>query len=157
MLLTFLNTRQGSVLLLDEPDAHLHVFLQEAIFQRLREAAVHSRCQLIVSTHAEVIIDSVELAELRVLVDKPIQITTPQQRAALIQALRVIDNVDIMNVNIAPGILYVEDYTDLAILRAFAKVLDHPAQQLLVAPGVLEADGVRSRQRPERCQGERSL
>ena len=30
MLLAFLNTRQGAVLLLDEPDAHLHVILQDA-------------------------------------------------------------------------------------------------------------------------------
>lgn len=131
MLLTFLNTRQGSVLLLDEPDAHLHIFLQEAIFQRLREAAIHSGSQLIVSTHAEVIIDSVDLAELCILVNRPIRITANQQRQDLIQALRVIDNVDIMNVHIAPGILYVEDYTDLAILRAFATVLNHPAKDLL--------------------------
>ena len=31
MLLTMLNTRPGAVLLLDEPDAHLHVILQDAI------------------------------------------------------------------------------------------------------------------------------
>ena len=36
MLLTFLNTRPGSVLLLDEPDAHLHVILQDAIYGELR-------------------------------------------------------------------------------------------------------------------------
>ncbi len=30
-LLTFLHARPGSILLLDEPDAHLHVILQEAI------------------------------------------------------------------------------------------------------------------------------
>lgn len=131
MLLTFLNTRQGAVLLLDEPDAHLHIFLQEAIFQRLREAAIRSKSQLIVATHAEVIIDSVDLTELCVLVDRPIRISTPEQRKALSQALRVIDNVDIMNVHITPGVIYVEDYTDLEILRAFSKVLSHPAQQLL--------------------------
>lgn len=68
MLLTFLNTRQGSVLLLDEPDAHLHVFLQEAIFQQLRGAAIRSQSQLIVATHSEVVIDSIDVAELCVLV-----------------------------------------------------------------------------------------
>ena len=40
MLLAFLNTRQGAVLLLDEPDAHLHVILQDAIYH---EAADRSR------------------------------------------------------------------------------------------------------------------
>src|SRR5207249_4142412 len=71
MLLTFLHTRKGAVLLLDEPDAHLHIFLQEAIFQCLRDAALHTRSQLVVSTHAEVIIDSVDLSELCILVDRP--------------------------------------------------------------------------------------
>ena len=32
MLLAFLNTRENAVLLLDEPDAHLHVILQDAIY-----------------------------------------------------------------------------------------------------------------------------
>ena len=36
MLLTMLNTRPGAVLLLDEPDAHLHVILQDAIYGELR-------------------------------------------------------------------------------------------------------------------------
>ena len=31
----------------------------------------------------------------------------------------------------APGILYVDDYTDLGILREWARVLDHPAHELL--------------------------
>ena len=39
MLLTMLNTRPGSVLLLDEPDAHLHLILQDAIYGELRSAA----------------------------------------------------------------------------------------------------------------------
>jgi len=36
MLLTFLHTRPGAVLLLDEPDAHLHVILQDAVYAELR-------------------------------------------------------------------------------------------------------------------------
>ena len=36
MLLTFMNSRKGSVLLLDEPDAHLHVILQDGIYNELR-------------------------------------------------------------------------------------------------------------------------
>lgn len=131
MLLTFLNTRKESVLLLDEPDAHLHVFLQEAIFERLRLAAAESASQIIAATHSEVIIDSVALDELYVLMDQPLRLIEKTQRAALGTALRVIDNVDLMNARIARGILYVEDRTDLEILRAWAKVLKHPAQVVL--------------------------
>lgn len=131
MLLTFLTTRKGAVLLLDEPDAHLHVFLQEAIFDRLREAAVRSGSQLIVATHAEVVIEAVDLSELCVLVDHPIRIANEAERRRLQGALRILDNVDLMNCRLSPGVLYLEDHTDLGILRAFARVLNHPAQRVL--------------------------
>ena len=127
MLLTFLNTRQGAVLLLDEPDAHLHVFLQEAIFEHLRRAAAESHSQIFAATHSEVIIDSMELDEIFVLVDKPLRLVDEAQRGVLARALRVIDNVDLMKIRIAPGILYLEDYTDLEILSAWARTLNHPA------------------------------
>ena len=39
MLLAFLNARPGAVLLLDEPDAHLHIILQDAIYHELRTVA----------------------------------------------------------------------------------------------------------------------
>ena len=47
MLLAFLNTRPGAVLLLDEPDAHLHVILQDAIYHELRAVAARQRSQLV--------------------------------------------------------------------------------------------------------------
>src|SRR5437667_242055 len=53
MLLTFLQTRPGSVLLLDEPDAHLHVILQDAIYSELRAAAARQPSQLVIATHSE--------------------------------------------------------------------------------------------------------
>ena len=40
MLLTFLHTRGKSVLLLDEPDAHLHIILQDVIFSELHTVAL---------------------------------------------------------------------------------------------------------------------
>ena len=39
MLLALLNTRPGALLLLDEPDAHLHIILQDAIYYELRTVA----------------------------------------------------------------------------------------------------------------------
>jgi len=131
MLLALLNTRPGSVLLLDEPDAHLHVFLQDAIFGELRRAAVLSRAQLIVATHSEVIINAVDPREVCVLLDQPVMLADDADRQTLIASLRVLSNDDIMRALEAPGILYLEGPTDLDILRAFAQVLNHPALELL--------------------------
>lgn len=131
MLLAFLNTRRGAALLLDEPDAHLHVILQDAIYHELRSAAARSGSQLIVATHSEVVINSVDPRELRVLLDRPRMVTDNRERNRLVSSLRVLSNADVMQALSARGILYVEDYTDMAILRAWAAQLGHRAENLL--------------------------
>ena len=89
MLLAFLNTRENAVLLLDEPDAHLHVILQDAIYHELRTVAARQRSQLIVATHSEVIINSVEPRELCITLDEPRLIADTRERTQLISSLRV--------------------------------------------------------------------
>lgn len=131
MLLTFLNTRPASVLLLDEPDAHLHVILQDAIYGELREVAAKQKSQLIIATHSEVIINSVEPRELCAVLSTPRIIADNEERSLLIDSLSVLTHIDVIQALEAPGILYLDDYTDLSILRAWAAVLDHPARALL--------------------------
>jgi hypothetical protein len=131
MLLTFLQTRPGSVLLLDEPDAHLHVLLRDAIYSELRAVAARQRSQLVIATHSEVIVNAVEPRELCVLLDEPRLLATTDERARLIDSLRILSHTDVMLARDAPGILYLEDYTDLDILRAWARVLEHPIRKLL--------------------------
>jgi hypothetical protein len=133
MLLTFLYTRPGSILLLDEPDAHLHVILQDAIYGELRRVAAEQRSQLIMATHSEVIIDAVEPRELCILFDRPQMLASDEERARLIQSLRVLSHTDIMRALDAPGVLYVEGHTDLDILREWARVLGHPAYDLFTS------------------------
>ena len=131
MLLAFLNTRQGAVLLLDEPDAHLHVILQDAIYHELRTVAARQRSQLIVATHSEVVINAVEPRELCVMLDKPRMVADNEERSRLVSSLRVLSNVDVMQAMGVRGVLYVEDYTDVNILRAWAATLEHRAAGLL--------------------------
>ena len=131
MLLTFLHTREGAVLLLDEPDAHLHVILQDAIYHELRSVAARQRSQLIVATHSEVVINAVEPRELYVTLNDPRMVADNEERSRLITSLRVLTNADVMQAMEARGILYVEDYTDINILRAWATTLGHRAAGLL--------------------------
>ncbi|HYD49837.1 MAG TPA: AAA family ATPase [Terriglobales bacterium] len=131
MLLTFLNIRPGSVLLLDEPDAHLHVILQDAIYSELRAVAALQKSQLIIATHSEVIINSVEPKELYLVLATPRRLADTDERARLVKSLEVLSNEDVMLAIEAPGVLYVEDYTDLETLRAWARVLQHPIERLL--------------------------
>jgi len=131
MLLAHLHTRPGSVLLLDEPDAHLHVILQGAIYGELRAVAAQKGSQLIVATHSEVVIDTVDPDELCVVLGRPRMLADTVEKKRLIRSLGRLTNTDVMLAESAAGILYCEDKTDLQILRSWAKVLDHPARRLL--------------------------
>jgi hypothetical protein len=131
MLLAFLHTRPASVLLLDEPDAHLHVILQDAIYGELRSVAARQNSKLIIATHSEAIIDSVAPEELCVLLGQPRLLRERVERTRLRDAMRTLTNQDIMLAQEAPGILYVEDKTDLSILTEWATILGHPIHEVL--------------------------
>ena len=131
MLLTFLNIRPAAVLLLDEPDAHLHVILQDSIYGELRAVAERQRSQLVIATHSEVIINSVDPRELWVVLQSVRPLAEDAEKSSLIKSLRVLSNIDIMLARDAEGILYLEGHTDLDILRAWAKALGHRSAGLL--------------------------
>lgn len=131
MLLCFLHTRPGSVLLLDEPDAHLHVVLQDAIYGELKRVAAEKNSQLVIATHSEVILNAADIAEVRTAFDPSKALVDAKQKQSLGKALRWLTNVDIAQARTAPGILYLEGPTDLEILRAWARVLGHRCLPLL--------------------------
>ena len=58
MLLVFayLYSHPGSVLLIDEPDAHLEILRQRQVYVLLRELAAENASQVILATHSEVIL-----------------------------------------------------------------------------------------------------
>jgi energy-coupling factor transporter ATP-binding protein EcfA2 len=131
LLLACLHTRPGAVLLIDEPDAHLHVFLQDTIFSEIRQVAAKTNSQVILATHSEVIFRSVHPEHLVVMMGQPRRLTSTTEREQLAKAMGVLEQVDIINALSAPGVLYFEGYTDLNLLRAWAGVLGHPLADFL--------------------------
>lgn len=131
MLLALLNTRPGAVLLLDEPTAHLHAILQDAVHHELRMSAARQQSQLIIATHSEAVINSVEPRELYAALDPPKRIADEIKSGRLAQTLRVLTNADIVKAFDVRGVLYTEDSTDIGILRAWAARLGHRAERLL--------------------------
>ncbi len=133
MLLAFLCARKDTVLLLDAPDAHLHMILQDAIFGALKAIARERDTQLLIATHSRIAIDSAEPGELYSLAGQPKKLADDNEESALIRSLSV-PNTDIMLAREKGRILYTEGHTDLAILRAWAKVLDHRTKDFLQRP-----------------------
>ena len=130
MIYAAIFQRGGSVILIDEPDAHLHIVLQERLYRGLRERARRHGWQLIIATHSERVIREAQVDVLRLLSDRLYQIEQPQQ---LIDTLEL-DHVELVMAQQLKRILYVEGKTDLYILRAWAAVLEHPLRQFLEEP-----------------------
>ena len=133
MLMAFVKARPGCILLLDEPDAHLHLILQDTIYGILRDAARKSNSQLIIATHSEVVINAVDPRELCAIVGAPTKLVNPNQKETLLDSLKI-PNVDILLALEKKCILYLEGHTDLELLRAWAVNLQHPAMQFLQNP-----------------------
>ena len=122
--------RDRSVMLIDEPDAHLHIFLQERLYRDLRERARCHGWQLIIATHSERVIREARVEDLRLLAGGLYKI---QHAPRLVDVLHL-DNVDLLQAQQVGRILYVEGKTDLEILRAWSTVLKHPLCRFLEAP-----------------------
>ena len=66
------------------------------------------------------------------LLDHPRLLSSEADRARLAEAMRILSNVDIMKADESVGVLFTEDYTDLNILREWARVLRHPIYEPLL-------------------------
>jgi len=134
MLLGFFYARPASILLLDEPDAHLHVVLQKQVYDRLREISRRHGCQLLVATHSEVLVDGTSPERILSFFDRPHRLVADADRDQVREALKRLTSLDILLAEQSPGVLYVEGETDLNLLREWAHVLKHPAYQFLAEP-----------------------
>lgn len=147
LLLAYLMTNSQSVLLLDEPDAHLEILRQRQIYELLSEAAREYGSQIVAASHSEVILN--EAAGRDVVVafvgSRPHRID--DRGAQVLKSLKDIGFEDYYQAEITGWLIYLEGATDLAILRAFAEVLDHDVREDLKRPFVVYVSNQVSRAR----------
>jgi ABC-type lipoprotein export system ATPase subunit len=130
LLLTYMAVHPGSVLLLDEPDAHLEILRQRQVYQLLTEEARQQGSQIIAASHSEVILNEAADRDVVVaFVGRPHRID--DRGSQLLKSLKEIGFEQYYQAEQRGWVLYLEGSTDLAILRAFAETLDHPAKDLL--------------------------
>lgn len=125
MLLSFFYARRASILLLDEPDAHLHVILQKQVYDRLRQVASQRGCQLLIATHSEILVDSTSPEKILSFLEQPHRLIDDFQRDQVREALKRLTSLDILSARRTQRILYVESDSDFALLREWAKALKH--------------------------------
>lgn len=117
-LLAFLYGYQPTTILLDEPDAHLHVNLQREILDYFKRKALERNTQFLIATHAEEFargVDASQIVSLLSQVPKRIQ-SAPE----VLRAMAEVSNEEIARLMTSPCILYVEGESDERILRSWA-------------------------------------
>jgi len=135
LLLAHLTVNPGSVLLLDEPDAHLEILRQRQTYQLLIETAREQGSQIIAASHSEVILNEAADRDVVVaFVGKPHRID--DRGSQLLKSLKEIGFDHYYQAEQTGWVLYLEGSTDLAILRAFAETLNHPVNEKLERPFV---------------------
>ncbi|MDE2786570.1 MAG: AAA family ATPase [Chloroflexota bacterium] len=135
LLAAYMLLNPNSVVLLDEPDAHLEVLRQREIYQAITETAEQQRSQLVIATHSEIILN--EAAGRHTVTAF---IGTPHRMdgrsSQVFKALSEIGFEHYLQARQKGWVLYLEGSTDLAILQAFSRRLQHPAEYVLTRPYV---------------------
>lgn len=135
-LLVYLYLKPGAVLMLDEPDAHLEILRQRQTYHLLTEIARRHGSQVVCASHSEVVLnEAVERDTVIAFVGKP-HVVSGKQGSQVLKALRDFGFEHYIQAEISGWVLYLEGSTDLAILQAWAKILNHPAQSALKKPFV---------------------
>jgi ABC-type branched-subunit amino acid transport system ATPase component len=124
LIFAYLYSHKGSVLLVDEPDAHLEILRQKQVYILLREIALENRSQVVVVTHSEVILDEALDANLTLLLEG--RADNLAAKAEIKNSLKHFGAAHYVKARERGYVLYVEGGTDVVILRAFAERLGHP-------------------------------
>jgi energy-coupling factor transporter ATP-binding protein EcfA2 len=135
LLLAQQYANPGAVLLLDEPDAHLEILRQRQIYSLITDTARHTGSQIIAASHSEIVLnESADKDVVIAFVGAPHRMD--DRGSQVLKALKEIGFEHYYQAELRGFVLYLEGATDLAILRAIAQKLDHPAGQVLDDPFV---------------------
>ncbi len=136
LLLAYMYANPNSVLLLDEPDAHLEILRQRQIYQLLTDVARSNGNQVIAASHSEVLLNEAAGRDLVIaFVGKPHPMI--DRGSQVMKALEEIGFEHYYQAEQTGWVLYLEGSTDLAILRAFAERMNHKrATECLARPFV---------------------
>lgn len=131
MLLIFahLYSHKGSVLLIDEPDAHLEILRQRQVYVLLRDIAHRNGCQVVMVTHSEVVLRDALETNLTLIIGGEAE--NLAKKTDITNALKHFGAEHYVKARETGHVLYVEGSTDVDMLHAFASRLKHPVTAAL--------------------------
>jgi hypothetical protein len=124
LIFAYLYGHKKSVLLIDEPDAHLEILRQKEMYVLLRDIAAENDSQVVMVTHSEVILVEAVERNLTLILDGRVE--NISKKANVENSLKIFGAENYVKARDRGYVLYVEGSTDIDMLRAFAELLDHP-------------------------------
>jgi len=123
LILAYLYWRQKSILMIDEPDAHLEILRQKQIYTLIKNIAQENGGQVIIATHSEVILNEALDSNLTLLLYGTAQNLAKRQDIKTALSKYGIENY--YKAKVLPRFLYIEGSTDIEILKALAEKTGH--------------------------------
>lgn len=131
---------KGGLVIIDEPEIHLHYQFQHEYLQVIRELNAHQSCQYILVTHSEALINSSTINSVRrfsLNAAGYTEIRSPQLSTDQKVLIRILDNTRSTYAFFAKKVVLVEGPTDRyffkAVIQAQHQHLDQEIAILLVA------------------------
>ena len=123
LIFAYLFSHKRSVLLVDEPDAHLEILRQKQVFVLLRDIATENQSQVVMVTHSEVILDAALETNLTLLLEG--RADNLAKKVQIHESLKLYGTANYVRARQRGYVFYVEGGTDVDILRALAVKLNH--------------------------------
>ena len=128
LIFAYLYSHKGSVLLVDEPDAHLEILRQKQVYVLLRDIASENNSQVVIVTHSEVILDEALDNNLTLLMEG--RTDNLARKPEIRNSLKHFGADHYIKARERGYVLYVEGGTDVDMLRALAERLNHPIAEV---------------------------
>ncbi len=128
LIFSYLFAHKNSVLLVDEPDAHLEILRQRQVYVLLRAIAQENGCQVILVTHSEVVLDEALDRNLTLLLGGDAD--NLASKTTIKATLKQYGAEHYLRARECGYVVYVEGSTDLDMLRALAAKLGHPLAEM---------------------------
>ncbi|AVS82261.1 AAA family ATPase [Paracidovorax avenae] len=128
LIFAYLYSHKRSVLMVDEPDAHLEILRQKQVYVLLRDIASENESQVVMVTHSEVILDEALETNLTLLLEG--HADNLAERKEIKNSLKHFGAEHYVKARERGYVLYVEGGTDVDMLRALASKLDHPVARM---------------------------
>jgi len=134
LLLAFMYSNPGAIVLIDEPDAHLEIIRQQHVYSMISDIAKNNGNQIIIATHSEKILnEAADRDKVVAFVGKP-HVINEGKRSEILKSLSEYGWDQYYQAEEKKWVLYLEGSTDPLILREFAKKLKHPVEKELELP-----------------------